>query len=192
LGKSFLQVDTDPQPSSGHYLLSSASEDTDSNPEEFIPSVGVSSHNKTKCKQFALNLDRDDWIKELIPHADRGKLSTADIFYFCAATIQVGGGNLDDIQLSTETIRRIRAKTEDEAGSTIRDQFVFPDHLVAHFDGERRKQRGQIKDFLAVCVTGSGMDKEKLLGDIPISDGTGKQIAENVLKLLQEWKLKRM
>ena len=33
------------------------------------------------------------------------------------------------------------------------------------------------------------MDKEKLLGDLPISHGTGKQIAENIFQLLQDWNI---
>ena len=43
-----------------------------------------------KSDQFVLKLNKDDWTKELMPHADRGRLSTADIFYFCAATIKAG------------------------------------------------------------------------------------------------------
>ena len=35
------------------------------------------------------------------------------------------------------------------------------------------------------------MEKEKLLDDILISDGTGKQIAQNVLKLLQDWNIEK-
>ena len=35
------------------------------------------------------------------------------------------------------------------------------------------------------------MEKEKLLGDIPISDGTGKQIAQNVFKLLKDWNIEK-
>ena len=133
-----------------------------------------------KSDKFVFELNRDDWIKELIPPADRGRLSTADIFFFCAATIKAWGGNLDNIQLSAETIRRQRSKVEREFGDSIKKQFIFSKHLVAYFDGKRRKQRGQMYDFLAVCVTGYNMEKEKLLGGIPISDGTGKQIAQNV------------
>lgn len=91
----------------------------------------------------------------------------------------------------TKTIRQLRSKVEHESASTIKDQYTFPLHLAAPFDGKRRKQREQMLDFLAVCVTGYGMDKEKLLGEIPISDGIGEQIVQNVLRLLQEWNIEK-
>ena len=42
-------------------------------------------------------------------------------------------------------------------------------------------------DFLALCVTGKGLSKEKLLGDVPIGKGTGKNMADATVKLLREW-----
>ena len=59
--------------------------------------------------------------------------------------------------------------------------------MEVHFDGKIRKQWGLRNDFLAVCVTGKGMAKEKFLGDVPIPEGTGKKMAETVWKLLQDW-----
>ena len=59
--------------------------------------------------------------------------------------------------------------------------------MEAHFDGKIRKQWGAKNDFLALCVTGKGMDKEKILGDIPIPKGTGKAMAQAVVKMLREW-----
>jgi hypothetical protein len=59
--------------------------------------------------------------------------------------------------------------------------------LEAHFYGKIRKQWGAKNDFLALCVTGKGMDKEKILGDIPIPKGTGKAMAQAVVKMLREW-----
>ena len=131
--KFILQVNMNIQPSSsGLESLSSASEETDSTTdEEFAPVLETTSHKKSGNSDFVLYLNRDEWIKQLIPHADRGKLSSADIFYFCAATIQSGGGNLDDIQLSTATFRRLRLKAENKTGNAIKDQFIFPEKLMA-------------------------------------------------------------
>ena len=94
--KFILQVNMDNQPSSsGLESLSSASEETDSiTDEEFAPVLEATSQKNQEIV--------DEWIKQLIPHADRGKLSSADKFYFCAATIHSGGGSLDDIQLSLQ------------------------------------------------------------------------------------------
>jgi hypothetical protein len=58
---------------------------------------------------------------------------------------------------------------------------------VAGHDGKIRKQWGLKNDYIAVCVTGFGMAKEKILGDIPISKGTGELIAKAVWKLFTEW-----
>ena len=81
-------------------LSTSASElESLSSEEEFNPELSVS-QNKALGDEFVLKLSRDEWIKQLIPHADRGKLSNADVFRFCAATIQAGGGDLNQIQIS--------------------------------------------------------------------------------------------
>ena len=38
-----------------------------------------------------------------------------------------------------------------------------------------------------MCVTGYGMEKEKVLGDIPVTLGTGKKIAETIFDTLKLW-----
>ena len=117
-----------------------------SSEEEFNPELSVG-QNKALGDEFVLKLPRDEWIKQLIPHADRGKLSNADVFRFCAATIQAGGGDLNQIQISTETIRKLRMRTETEIDKSIRSDYIFPKNLVVHFDGKRRNQFGEIHDF---------------------------------------------
>ena len=167
-------------------LSSSTIANSDTTPEElYIPPTA----SKANDAVINLTMKRDNWINAIIPHADRHKLSPAGIFAFCAATVQAGGCNLQDISLSLSTIRRLKMKAETETAGEIKENFVFPQHLVAHFDGKRRKQHGEWNDFLAVCVTGKGLEKEKFLGDIPIEKGTGKLIAENVYKLLSEWNI---
>ena len=64
---------------------------------------------------------------------------------------------------------------------------MFPSFVEVHFDGKIRKQWGLKNDFLAVCVTGKGMEKEKILGDIPIPKGTGRNMAQAAFQLLVEW-----
>ena len=107
-------------------LSTSASElESLSSEEEFNPELSVS-QNKALGDEFVLKLSRDEWVKQLIPHADRGKLSNADIFRFCAATIQADGSDLNQIQISTETIRKLRMKTETEIDKSIRSDYTFP------------------------------------------------------------------
>ena len=67
--------------------------------------------------------------------------------------------------------------------------MVFPRVLTAHDDGKIRQQWGVKSDFLALCVTGPGMEKEKLLGDIPLPKGTGKNMADATFQLFLAWKV---
>ena len=66
---------------------------------------------------------------------------------------------------------------------------MFPRFVQAHYDGKIRKSWGVSSDYLALCVTGKGLDKEKLLGDVPIGKGTGRNMATASSRLLQEWGL---
>ena len=170
-------------------LSTSASEmESLSSEEEFNPELSVS-QNKALGDKFALKPSRDECIKQLIPHADRGKLSNADVFRFCAAMIQARGGDLNQIQISTQTIRKLHMKTETEIDKSIRSDYIFPKNLVVHFDGKRRNQFGEIHDFLAICVTGLGIKSDKILEDVPVPDGTGKKIAQTVHQMIESWKI---
>ena len=71
----------------------------------------------------------------------------------------------------------------------LQDNIVFPGLVQVHIDGKIRKSWGEKHDFLAVCVTGEGMEKEKILGDIPMPRGTGLNMAEAAFKLLLDWGL---
>jgi hypothetical protein len=68
-----------------------------------------------------------------------------------------------------------------------KDNYVFAKHLQAGWDGKIRKQWGIKSDFLGLNVIGYGMEKKKVLGDIPIPEGTGDMMASTVNRLLREW-----
>ena len=42
---------------------------------------------------------------------------------------------------------------------------------------------------MALCVTGPGMEKEKLLGDVPLPTGSGRNMATASADLLHEWRI---
>ena len=71
--------------------------------------------------------------------------------------------------------------------NSLQDNFVFPPILQVCIDGKIRKQWGQKIDFLAVCVTGKGMEKEKFLGDVPVPTGSGENMANATYRLLLDW-----
>ena len=75
---------------------------------------------KVKTEDFTLRLNKMEWIKKLVPPGDRARMSVADIFFFCATTIQAGGRDLNQIPLSTEGIRQLRMEAEKENADIIR------------------------------------------------------------------------
>ena len=65
---------------------------------------------------------------------------------------------------------------------------MFPRFLSAHYDGKIREGWGKVKsDYLALCVTGKGLEKEKLLGDIPMPKGTGLNMRDAIRQLFLDW-----
>ena len=73
-----------------------------------------------------------------------------------------------------ESIRLTRVKADGETTKMIKDNFVFPKFLEAHW--------GTNNDFLGLCVTDARMEKEKLLGDVPIPKGSGLNMAMAILQ----------
>ena len=77
-----LQVHADSQPSTSklHDVLSSSSEEANSSStyEEFI--AADVNEGLMKSNQLILKLDRDEWVEALVPHANKGRLSNANIF----------------------------------------------------------------------------------------------------------------
>ena len=69
----------------------------------------------------------------------------------------------------------------------LQENFVFPKFLTCHFDGKQRKEWGKKHDFIAICVTGAGMEKEKFLADAPLESGTGAAMAWEVFRVLEDW-----
>jgi hypothetical protein len=68
-----------------------------------------------------------------------------------------------------------------------KENYVFPPNLFAQFDGKIRKSWGEKFDYVALCVIGVAMEKEKVLGDMPIDRGTGENMAQSVNTLFHEW-----
>ena len=69
----------------------------------------------------------------------------------------------------------------------LQDNFIFPILIEMHLDGKIRESWGEKSDYVAVCVTGKGMKKEKFLGDVPIGKGTGRNMATAAVDLLRQW-----
>lgn len=167
-------------------LSSSSSSVDDPADSDFIGPPPPKAPN-LKSDDITITLNVKRWIRTLNMHSRRDKQTNAAFFRFCAGTVQAGDGHLEKFNLSEELIRLIRIAQDKELARTIKDNFVWPDFLVAHYDGKIRESWGVKSDFLAVCVSGKGIEKEKVLGDVPLARGTGRLSASAVVKLLFSW-----
>ena len=62
--------------------------------------------------------------------------------------------------------------------------------MSAHYDGKIWESWGKVKsDYMALCVTGKGLAKEKLLGDVPMPKGSGLNMLNAVCQLFMEWNI---
>ena len=59
---------------------------------------------------FQLNLEQKQWIKSLIPAADRARISTENLFFLLHDLITLNGGDIEDVVISPTTIARLRQK----------------------------------------------------------------------------------
>ena len=119
------------QPSSSSTTASTPSSSASSSPLD--PSdpdfIGPKRH-KPKSDEIVLTLTKKNWIEALTPHADRGRLSNADIFRFCTATIQAGGGNLSEFPISEESIRQMRIAAQKDSAKKIKVREIQINQII--------------------------------------------------------------
>ena len=123
--------------------------------------------------------------KEMTLSWDRDNLSVrAATSSFAAAAIALGH-NIDQLTLSRSSVHRARVKNREEIAASLTRGTEEP--LVLHWDGKvlpNITDGKSLEERIAVLVTGE--DTEELLG-VPVSaDGTGRAVAETVLKLVRE------
>ena len=83
-----------------------------------------------KGKNIVLHLNREKWLEAIILQANRGKVTNGDIFRFCAATIQAGGGNLASISLSKSSIRLKRIAFNAKVAQTIKVNILLSMKII--------------------------------------------------------------
>ena len=66
------------------------------------------------------SLNRHRWIRDLHIYARRGKSVPAELFRFCATTIQSGGGDLASFPLSTEGICLKSIELDEQTANAIK------------------------------------------------------------------------
>lgn len=118
---------------------------------------------------------------------DRENLSSRQAAASFVATASALGHDVLGIATSASTVHRMRRKhRETEARHLEEEAFQSPPPLVLHWDGKLIPSMTSsriLEERIAVVLTGANF--EELLG-VPVSvDGTGKNVAAAVLKLLE-------
>ena len=75
---------------------------------------------KTKPESFTVEFKQRDWIKPMIPAADRSDESNDDLFFLLKALLVGNGVNLDDVFLSPSLIGDIRREVHTMTGAEIK------------------------------------------------------------------------
>ena len=66
------------------------------------------SQKKTQLSDtIVLELKQKDWIKQLIPAADRARLSSNNLYYLLSDLLTTNGIDLKDVIISPATIHRL-------------------------------------------------------------------------------------
>ena len=74
---------------------------------------------RKKVHKTTLSLNRESWVERL--HLALGaKVSNAEMFRVMAATVQAGGGNLDEFAINEEWIRQKRLSLDAETAKAIK------------------------------------------------------------------------
>ncbi|XP_044578931.1 uncharacterized protein LOC123261403 [Cotesia glomerata] len=161
----------------------------------FCSSISNSSELKRTCSDFEDTMPApkknkiDILTSELVLALDRTKTSNRNAMYIISAVIQSLGLEIDKYNLSYSTIRNARISKREEIVDTIKEEEIFDDSLVVHWDGKMLPAgNGQPKaERLSIHVTGINTDKN--LKTPILSDGTGESQASAIFETLIEWDL---
>lgn len=127
--------------------------------------------------------------------ADRTRVSNTQLGLIAGALLKIAGAKENEVLLSHETIRRHRDKNRESAAADIKAEFTSASHdaslpLALHWDEKlMRMVSGDKMEQLAILVSGESCPEGKLLGALPIQDGTGLSMAQKMVQVLTDWDL---
>lgn len=125
----------------------------------------------------------------LLSALDRTGVTDERAAYIIAETAKGLGHNLDNIILSSSTIRRERIEHRKKFTTKLKAQLQVESVLTLGFDGKILQDLTGIGKVDRVPVVVSGVNTSHLLGVPKMSSGTGLNQAMAILKVLEEWKL---
>ncbi|KAG7169121.1 hypothetical protein Hamer_G031444 [Homarus americanus] len=126
---------------------------------------------------------------------DRTKISDRDAVHLIAAAAQSLGHNVEDIAVNRKTIRQSRMKLRVQSFKSAKEQFILnldpTIPLVVHWDGKLLPETAggkETNDRLPIIV--SYEENEQLLNVSKLPNGTGEAMANAVVEVVKDWKLK--
>ena len=95
--------------------------------EDWLPTDGK---RAKKSKTFSVeNIPQKEWIKSIIPAANRAQMSSDEIFYVFGDFFSAHGVNIRDLIFSPSTITQVRTEFETENAAKIKVNPVRLIHL---------------------------------------------------------------
>lgn len=104
-----------------------------------------------------------------------------------AAVAQALGYNLNDLNLSLSTIRRLRAANRTLIAETLKKEFKVKFGVV-HWDAKLMDDLAGYEKFQRLPIIISQREGVQLLGIPKLKSDTGEMMAEAVFKALKDWK----
>ncbi len=174
-------------------LLTHTMSNLSSNTGSFMSNEVLSRNSSSYSVEFANELaskpkkpPRKKILSEnVIAALDRTNVSNASATHILAAQVVDSGGNLDNISLSVNTVRRRRIAHRSQDRST----FTADGPRVLHFDGKLFPALSGCNKEERIAIVVSGDKTEKLLGVPKVDRGTGSLIANAAFSLVTEWQL---
>ena len=142
-------------------------------------------------ESITLHLNPKTWSKKVCSAADKHSVSHRGVTEIVSALIQAGNGDINEMSLSRETVRRHRNKTRtDKAASILEEQLSGMTRngenetkgYVIHWDGKMLKpleHAGKKQEVLAVLLTSTHDESEILLSIIQLQHGEGNAEIES-------------
>lgn len=128
---------------------------------------------------------------KLVATLDKCKISERDAVRILIATAEALGHDVNSLSISKTTIRLCRKQFRSDAAEKLKADFKNKEinNVTVHWDGKILPSLAGTEkvDRLPVVVTSNG--QEHLLGIPVLPTGTGKEQANAILTLLDQWNL---
>nr|XP_047139144.1 uncharacterized protein LOC105844719 [Hydra vulgaris] len=171
--------------------------------EDFVPNKNVNFHEASSKSRHQFRpsyfrvekeITSEGLIAATTSTSVRAGLSIRDQTLLIASVVNYLGGDVKQLKLNRESVRRRRYRFLEEEGGQIHNEYInlmANKMLVLHFDGKILKHIGEetrqatTADRLSVSVTSPVTKDDLLLGVVPTDSGKGIDMAISIMNLLE-------